>query len=462
VIDEEDDDALDATTLGPETSRVRTPPRAMLRLLFAAGAPKSEVFALAQGDTQIGRSVDAVFGIRVDADPRMSRHHDTVQWDGARARIKSESKHAPQRNGAAFEDTELADGDVIQLGDSFFVFRLVPTDVVDGPVPRILGVSPAAVRLRSSVHLIGPTAASVLILGPTGAGKDVMARALHDASARRGPFVAVNTTAIPESLAESTLFGHVAGAFTGASADHPGTFKQAHGGTLFLDEIGDLPLALQPKLLRALDERRITPVGARETVPVDVRIVAATNADLEARVHEGKFRGDLFARLAEITVRMPPLVERREDVLPLVVSALPKGHAPIEAALARALLLYDWPYNVREVMKVATELSVRGAGRELLTLDLVEERLRSRPSLSSPPSTGAGGAITAPRTGASGKSETVERDPVPDKEQLVALLAKHAGVISEVARATGRSRKQVYRWLDQHGLRDRAKGDAED
>jgi two-component system response regulator GlrR len=240
----------------------------------------------------------------------------------------------------------------------------------------------------------------------------------------------------------------VSGAFTGATSDHPGTFRQAHGGTLFLDEIGDLPLALQPKLLRALDEKRITPVGGRESVPVDVRIVAATNADLEGRVLEGKFRGDLYARLAEITVRIPPLVDRREDVLALVESGLPKGHPPLEVALVRALLTYDWPYNVREALKVATELSVRSAGRELLTLDLVEERLRGRPAQVS------SRAPVAPES--SEARATLERDPVPTKEQLELLLKKHNGVISEVARATGRSRKQVYRWLDQHGLRDPA------
>jgi DNA-binding NtrC family response regulator len=454
-IDRDDDDALDATTLGPETSRARTPPRAILRLLYAAGALRSDVFALHAGKNEIGRAVDSVMGIRVDSDPRMSRHHATLSVDDTGARIVNESKHTAQRNGVAFDAAPLVDGDVVQLGDSFFVYRLVPTDVIDSVVPKIVGVSPGAVRLRSTVHLIGPTTASVLVLGPTGAGKEVMAHALHAASGRKGSLVAVNTTAIPETLAESTLFGHVAGAFTGATSDHPGTFKQAHGGTLFLDEIGDLPLALQPKLLRALDERRITPVGGRESVPVDVRIIAATNADLEGRVVDGKFRGDLYARLAEITVRIPPLVQRREDVLPLLASALPAGHPPLEAALVRALLVYDWPYNVREVVKVATELSVRGAQRDLLTLDLVEERLRARASTTptdAPPPAGPG--ATGARATLDG-----EREPVPDKEQLVALLKKHNGVISEVARVTGRSRKQVYRWLDQHGLRDRAKDD---
>jgi DNA-binding NtrC family response regulator len=451
TLDDESDDALDATTLGPEAERARAAPRPALRLVYAPGGARGGLYALAPGQTPIGRAVDSVLGVRVDADPRMSRHHATLLVaDDGRVRLKNESKHPALRNGEPLQEGALADGDVLQLGDSFFVLRLVPADVVDAPVQSLLGVSPAAVRLRSTVQLIAPTNASVLILGPTGAGKEVMARALHERSGRRGQLVAVNTTAIPETLAESMLFGHVSGAFTGATSDHVGTFLQAKGGTLFLDEIGDLPLSLQPKLLRALDERRVTPVGSRESIPVDARIIAATNADLEDKVRRGAFRGDLYARLAEITVRLPPLSARREDVMPLLESALPKGHAPLEPALVAALLRYDWPFNVREVIKVATELAVRGAGRALLTLDLVEDRLRAPERDARARSTGA---HPMPSLATDGARAAPEREPVPSKEQLVALLEKHQHVISDVARSTGRSRKQVYRWMDQYGLR---------
>ncbi len=432
----------DETTMGPSQARARHPPRATLRVVFSGDAPTVDVHALRQGTTAVGRSVDAVLGIRLD-DPRLSREHAVVVVDGGRVRVVNKSQHGTFQNGVAVEDALLADGDVLQLGDTFAVFRLVPADVVDVINNAIIGVSPAAAQLRSTVKLVGPTGASVLLLGPTGAGKDVLARALHDESGRTGAFIAVNATAIPESLAESQLFGHLAGSFTGAKGDHPGWFRQADGGTLFLDEVGDIPLALQPKLLRVLDERRVTPVGAAHAVPVDVRVLAATNADLEARVADGRFRGDLYARLAEISVRLPPLSARKEDVMPLFEHALPKGHAPYEPALVRALLAYAWPYNVREVMKVATELAVRGEGRPLLALDLVEERLRSRPAP-------AGGP---PATSAPAPAGDPARDPVPDKEQLQELLKRHRGVIAEIARATGRSRKQVYRWLDKHGLR---------
>jgi DNA-binding NtrC family response regulator len=438
----------DQTTLGPAVERRRAPPRPTMRVLYAAGRVLSEAHALRAGETPIGRAVDSVLGVRLDHDPRLSRHHATVVVDGDGVRCRNESRHPALRNGAPFDACRLDDGDVLQLGDTLLLYRLVPADVIDAKSPRVLGVSPEAMRLRASIELVGPTAASVLLLGPTGAGKDVAARALHEASRRRGPFVPLNVTAIPETLAESTLFGHAAGAFTGATAEHLGAFRQANGGTLFLDEIGDLPPALQPKLLRALDDKRVMPVGARESVAVDVRILTATNADIDARVQRGAFRADLHARLAEINLRLPPLAARREDILLLLTSALPSGHPPLEASLAAALVLHAWPYNVREVMKVASELAVRGAGREALTLDLVADRLRAPPRAETDPA-------ASDEADQDEKPEDGARAPAPDRQALAALLERHGGVIADVARATGRSRKQVYRWMEQHGLREK-------
>lgn len=436
----------DETTLGPSVARPKAPPMPTLRVLFARGVPTSEVHAIRPGQTPIGRGVDAVLGVRIEGDPRLSREHAVLSLSGDKLRIENKSKHGTLRNGVAVEVAFLDDGDVVQLGDTFFLVRMVPTDVVDVAVPSIVGVSPAAARLRSTVRLVAKTNAAVLLLGPTGAGKDVVARAIHDESGRRGGFVPVNTTAIPESLAESQLFGHVAGSFTGAKADHAGWFRDADHGTLFLDEVGDIPLSLQPKLLRVLDDKKVTPVGASHPVSVDVRVIAATNADLDAKVRTNAFRADLHARLAEIVVHLPPLSARKEDVLPLFEHALPKGHAPLEPALVAALLAHAWPYNVREVMKLATELSVRGQGKPMLTLDLVEDRLRpSRPLVAAP--------VSATATTVMSDDDASAPVPVPSKAELEALLKQHNGVIAEVARATGRSRKQVYRWLEKHGLR---------
>ena len=216
--------------------------------------------------------------------------------------------------------------------------------------------------------------ATVLLLADSGCGKEVAARALHALGRPDGPFVAVNCSAIPEGLAESQFFGQVAGAFTGATA-RPGWFRAAHGGTLFLDEIGDLPAPIQPKLLRVLEERAVIPVGATAPIPVDVRVVAATHRDLVADLARVHLRGDLYARLAQLVIRLRPLRERREDVLALLAHAL--GAPPaITPRLAEALLRYAWPFNVRELRAVAQELQLRGAGAAgPLDLPLVAERL---------------------------------------------------------------------------------------
>jgi DNA-binding NtrC family response regulator len=216
--------------------------------------------------------------------------------------------------------------------------------------------------------------ATVVLLGESGTGKGQSARALHRMSGRRGPFIAVNCAAIPEALAESMLFGHKMGAFTGATRDEPGWFRAAHRGTLFIDEIGDMPAALQPKLLHAIEDGAVTPVGSTRPEAINVRIVAATSADLQEAVSEKRFRGDLYARLAEIVVGVPSLRERCEDVLPLLGHFLGEDAPPVSADLAERLLGYRWPFNIRELKNVATELKIRGAGQDLLTHDHISWR----------------------------------------------------------------------------------------
>ena len=206
------------------------------------------------------------------------------------------------------------------------------------------------------VDLVAPSDLSVLVLGETGVGKEVVSRALHSEGNRaKMPFVAVNCGAIPEELMESELFGHKKGAFTGAVADKPGLFQEADGGTLFLDEIGELSLGLQVKLLRVLQERKVKPVGATEELEVDVRVIAATNRDLEAEVARGAFRADLYYRLNVIELRLPPLRHRREDIPLLAEHFLRKfgvehGRVPrLSPEAMRRLETYDFPGNVREL-----------------------------------------------------------------------------------------------------------------
>jgi DNA-binding NtrC family response regulator len=239
----------------------------------------------------------------------------------------------------------------------------------------LIGESAAMERVVETIRLVGPRRATVLITGESGTGKERAARALHLASARhRGPFVAVNCGAIPENLLEAELFGHVKGAYTGAHAARVGRFEQAQGGTLFLDEIGDIPLELQTKLLRALQEREIHRLGSGETLKVDVRVVAATNACLMDRIREGRFREDLYYRLNVVQLELPPLRQRQGDVELLVghfvrkfclQEDLPLKHVPAETL--ERLARYDWPGNIRQ-LENAVEMAVALSGMRLCLL----------------------------------------------------------------------------------------------
>jgi len=221
---------------------------------------------------------------------------------------------------------------------------------------NFIASSPLMQQVCETIQKVGPTAATVLINGESGTGKEVIARTLHKASPRAAkPWVAVNCAALPENLLESEMFGHVKGAFTGAYADKEGLFETANGGTLFLDEISSMPLILQGKLLRVLQEREIRRVGGTRDIPVDVRVIAASNADLEQAVVKGTFRSDLYYRFAVITIDIPPLRKRTEDILPLALhfvrTELPDGERvpAITPEAAKVLVAYDWPGNVREL-----------------------------------------------------------------------------------------------------------------
>ena len=234
----------------------------------------------------------------------------------------------------------------------------------------LLGTSPAMQHLRREIDLVAGSDLTVLITGETGVGKELVAGAIHAASARKDePLVQVNCAALPESLAESELFGHLRGSFTGAVADRAGKFEVADGGTLFLDEIGELPLSIQPKLLRALQQGEIQRVGSDRVLKVDVRIIAATNRDLTAEQGSGRFRSDLYHRLSVYPVHIPPLRERTEDIALLAGHVLEREGlrlgcrgSRLDAAARAALIAYPWPGNVREVEHVLTRALLRAAG----------------------------------------------------------------------------------------------------
>jgi two-component system NtrC family response regulator len=317
----------------------------------------------------------------------------------------------------------------------------------------LIGPSLALREVHKRIGLAAANAMPVLVLGETGTGKEMVARALHRYSARaERPFVAVNCSAIPKELLESELFGHVRGAFTGATGERPGCFRAADGGVLLLDEIGDMALDVQAKILRALQEGEVTPLGSHKTVKVDVRVVAATHRDLAAAVREGRFREDLLYRLDVLSIRMPPLRERLADIIPLAEHFLRRAamsdasHSPdapkaLSAEAAQRLLSHPWPGNVRELRNVMERCHA-----------LVRHRV-------------IGGADLAIALGAS------PRGPAPDTlpadwlegelpaaiERLERLLIANAlaqtqGNRAETARRLGIHRQLLYRKLAQYGL----------
>jgi DNA-binding NtrC family response regulator len=255
---------------------------------------------------------------------------------------------------------------------------LLATPPTGEGLPELVGAAPAFAGAVTALRRVAPTDAAVLLLGPSGSGKELFARALHELSRRGGgPFVPFNCAAVPESLVESELFGHERGAFTGASARHVGRFEQAHRGTLFLDEIGEVPLSTQAKLLRALEEHRITRLGGEGEIVVDVRVVAASNRDLEEAVTGGSFRRDLFHRLSVFPIQLPALVERREDIPALTLHLLTRAGArhgvPVPAlrpAAMAALVLAPWPGNVRELANLLERAVILAEGRPVGVMEL--------------------------------------------------------------------------------------------
>jgi len=299
--------------------------------------------------------------------------------------------------------------------------------------------SPLMEDLLGQTLLVASSSASILIHGQSGTGKEVLAQAIHKASPRaRGEFVAVNCSAIPEALFESEFFGHVKGSFTGATRDHNGLFSAANGGTLFLDEIGDMPVSFQVKLLRAIQERSIRPVGATRSQEIDVRIISATHHDLDELRKSGTFREDLYYRLNVVTLDIPSLVKRREDI-PLLVNqflgtlsdAAKKSVKGFSPDAMEVLLSAPWPGNVRQLFNVV-EQSVAFCTTSLIPVSLVQRALRDE----------AEGAIPA-------FSDARARF---EREYLTQLLQITNGNVSQAARIAKRNRTEFYKLLHKHHL----------
>jgi DNA-binding NtrC family response regulator len=307
----------------------------------------------------------------------------------------------------------------------------------------MIGASPAMREVHELIAQVSGTDASVLVTGASGTGKELVARALHAAGRRRsGPFVAVNCAAIPETLLESELFGHARGAFTEAKSARRGLFLKAHGGTLFLDEVADLPLATQPKLLRALQERTVRPVGADREESFDVRLITATNRDLELEVAERRFREDLFYRLNVVRIDVPPLAARGNDILLLAQYFVRRAAAHIHkrvtglsGAAAKRLLSYRWPGNVRE-LENNMERAVALARSEEITVDDLPEKIRNHAPRDAP------GLDADP-------AELLAMDEV-ERRHILRVLRAVGGSKSHAAGVLGLDRSTLYRKLEQY------------
>jgi transcriptional regulator with PAS, ATPase and Fis domain len=392
-------------------------------------------FVAASPVLEIGREPGSGHRLAIN-DTRMSRTHTRLRAVKGRLTLEDcGSRNGTFLNGARLvEPTPVGPGDLVRLGETLLeVCELDP----DAPPPLTTGPlltrDPELLVTVAILDRAAPAALPVLLLGETGTGKEVLARRLHERSGRPGAFAAVNCAAIPADLVEAQLFGHRRGAFTGAIADTSGIFLRAHRGTLFLDEVGELPLEVQAKLLRVLETGEVPRLGADSVEPVQVRVVAATNADLEERIAKGTFRNDLFARLAGVARTLPPLRDRRRDV-PLLARALLARAAPtrrlvLRAAFVEGLVLHAWPRNVRELKMAMERVAVLAddapVGAEALELALP----------------------TAAASGPGGR-----RAGGPSRDELVALLQQHRGNVAQVASVLGCHARQVYRWFQRHAL----------
>ncbi len=315
---------------------------------------------------------------------------------------------------------------------------------------NIIGSAPPMRRVLEQVGRVAQTHSTVLITGESGTGKELIVRALHAHSPRaERPFVAVSCGALPETLLENELFGHVKGAFTGAAEQKIGLLSVANGGTLFLDEVGEIPLTTQVKLLRVIQEREFTPLGATQPLSVDIRLVSATNRNLKEEVRAGRFRSDLFYRLGVIPIHLPPLRERREDI-PLLANHFVRTFnrmlggkvSGIEPEAMRALVRYNWPGNVRELENVIERAMVMAEGETVTTRDLLFDA-----EMASAAGGDAGGG------GAAAILSYKEAKAAFERDYLHNLLTTANGNVSEAARLSGRLRSDLYAMMKRHDIK---------
>jgi sigma-54 dependent transcriptional regulator, acetoin dehydrogenase operon transcriptional activator AcoR len=349
-------------------------------------------------------------------------------------------------------DIRLAHGDLLHIGNTLFKYVASGISTFMASPARPPGfetvvAGPSLDQTIADLAVIAATDLSVLLLGETGTGKEVFARAVHAASGRRGRFVALNCAAIPPTLLEAELFGAKRGAFTGADRDREGLVRAADRGTLFLDEIGDMPLEAQAKMLRLIENKEVLPLGATSPEKSDARLVCATHRDLQELVASGRFRGDLLARIRQHRASLPPLRARKEDVGALFRHFLAREKRPDLNADFRSMVVlchYDWPYNVRELEAVVRRAVALVRGPTLGERDLPED-VREHAQTYGAAGRPAAASVVEASVPAIGLI-------TPGADELRALLAQHDGNVAAVARHFGKDRAQVHRWLRRHGI----------
>jgi two-component system, NtrC family, response regulator GlrR len=417
-------------------------PQLTIRVRGPSGEEVQTLLGLAP--VSIGSSAEADV---VVADPGVSRVHCELAQSPSGVRIKD----LGSKNGVFVRDVRVTEaflppGVPVSFGSSTLVISEQATPLTvplsaEGRFGEVLGASPLMRALFATLQRASASPEPILLLGESGTGKDALAKAIHDASPRREePFIVCDCSSVPPELVESELFGHVAGAFTGATQARRGLFEQADGGTIFLDELGDLPLAVQPKLLRVLQERKVRPVGSSELRPANARVLAATHKNLRELMKAQSFREDLYFRLAVFEVAIPPLRERRDDIPMLVESFLagmspPKTLMDLPSTALKLLMNHSWPGNVRELRNTLSRLVVLP--------DLMSQSLEDA-GLAVPQR-----SVTTLREGRDAALEGFERRFILEK------LKTHQGNVSAAAREAGVSRQFFHRLMARYDIKSR-------
>ena len=466
-------DKIQPTKIAYVDGRPRTLYLRKARLILQPGTEDQQELMFDQNVITIGglEDNDIVLG-----DDTVSRQHcKIVQEDADYIAIDLHSTNGTFINGVRIREAHLSPGQIVGVGN--YQIRFQPVDEQIAVVPlatetfgRIVGRSINMREIFGIIEKIAPTSATVVIEGETGTGKEVVARTIHEMSKRADePFIVFDCGAVPESLIESELFGHEKGSFTGAIMTRKGLFEMAQGGTIFLDELGELGLDLQPKLLRVLEQREVRRVGSNKSIPVNVRVIAATNRRLEDEVREGRFREDLFYRLSVVRVQLPPLRDRTEDI-PLLVrhtlrtqafnrnaddGLIIKGPDPVALEV---LTRYPWPGNVRELINVIERACSFTEGDTISVDDLPDYVADARPPERGEEVSSANSDLDFDMPDKAALTELPFKEAKEEwissfeRDYIADLLRRHGGNISQASREADIDRKYFRKLMDKHGV----------